>query len=174
MSDQVQENDKQVLKNLAEMGAKLKELAWKAENLELQAKAAKKEYDEYRTMTLPMAMFEAGLRDLTLQDGTRMGIETKITCSPNKNSEDRAIIAAWLKEKNAPSDLFEEKAVIATDFLDKVKDVPHETVLDMNTNKLKKWISESLGLKGGAPQFNIEDIPPCIHFYMMDEVKINL
>ena len=35
---------------------------------------------------------------------------------------------------------------------------------DINTNSLKAFLMDGLGLKGGVQKFTVEDIPACIHF----------
>jgi hypothetical protein len=165
------QEDTGVLKNIAEMGQRLKELALDAELKEIAAKEAKTAYDQYRTMTLPAAMFSAGVRDVTLNDGSRIVVNTKVYCSPNKNDNDRKIMREWLQAHGGES-LLKEQLIVDGQFAERVADIPHAVLTDINTNSLKAWLKDQLGLNNGTPQFNAEDIPPCMHFVQLDEVTI--
>lgn len=165
--------DSTVLKNIAEMGKTLKQLALEAEIAEQAAKDAQQKYYQYRTQTMPMAMFEAGLRDITLTDGSRIVVNTKVYCSPNKNEADRNIMAQWLIEHGGQN-LIKEQCIVDGKFKEQLGDIAHKDVLDMNTNSLKAWLKDQLGYNGGTPQFSYEDIPDCIHFVQLDEVSIEV
>jgi hypothetical protein len=170
---QVSSEDEGVLKNIADMGMRLQELALDVELKEIAYKEAKAEYEKYRTTTLPGAMFSAGLREVVLNDGARLSIVTKVYCSPNKNDADRAIMREWL-EANGGEKLLKEQCIVDGAFVDRLDDIPHEIKTDINTNSLKAWLKDQLGYNGGTPQFQPEDVPACMHFGQVDEATISL
>jgi hypothetical protein len=169
------ETDQQVLGNLKAMADHLKLLADRVLEAEVIFKQAQQEYDTYRFQTLPAAMQSAGVMSVTTSDGHSIEVKIKFYCNPNKNDADRMIIGKWLKEHGAEH-LIKKQAIVDGTQLDTLKatGVPYVEKWDMNTNSLKAWIKDQLGLgKAGMAQISTSDIPECIHFIQVDEVELS-
>jgi hypothetical protein len=171
----VQDCDKNVLKNLAQMGEHLKQLQVTMLAKEAEYQQAKKEYEYYAHSILPMEMFNAGVSSLELISGGKLAYEHKYYCQPNKNEEDKQRIAQWLREHDG-SNLIKERATVDAAQIDKLKDagIPYTEIADFNTNSLKAFIKDKLGATGGTAQIQITDIPDCIHFQEVGIVSIDV
>ena len=133
--------DAQVLKNLAQMGAKLEELQVKVLEKEAELKLARGELDHYKSSVLPMAMFDAGVNSIELADGNILRTTITYKCSPNKNEEDRKKIYEWLK-KYGGEGLIEKTAMVGAEGVEKLKsnNIPYIEQTELNTNSLKSFI----------------------------------
>jgi hypothetical protein len=171
----VQDTDKSVLKNLAAMGEKLKELKSDMDAKEAAFAAAKKEYEYYAGSILPMEMYNAGVNSIELMTGGVMSYERKYYCTPNKNANDKATIARWLQEHDG-AHLIKETAVVPGAKIDDLKEagIPFTEIDDINTNSLKAFLKDKLGVNGGTAQITITDIPLCVHFQEVGQVTIDV
>jgi hypothetical protein len=169
----VTEADEGVLQNLGKMGEFLKELKLKCLKAEAAYKDAQKELDYYSSSVLPMAMFNAGVQEISLMSGGKMAYERKFYCQPNKNDADRRLIADWLRE-NGGEYLIKAKASIDEAQFDKLKaaEIPYTEVVDVNTTSLKAFLKDKIGAKTGMQQIQVSDIPDCIHFQEVGQVTI--
>jgi hypothetical protein len=165
--------DKNVLKNLSNMGEHLKELKFAMLKAEAEYAERKKEYEYYSSSVLPMEMFSAGVTELTLLSGGTMSYKRNFYCQPNKNATDREIMAKWLREHGG-DDLIKEKASVDGAQLHKLKEagIPYTEIDDINTNSLKAFLKAKLGASGGIAEIQITDIPACIHFQEAGTVDI--
>jgi hypothetical protein len=172
----VAEQDQNVLKNLSEMGEHLRNLKIKLLEAETLAEEAKKEYEYYASSVLPMAMYNAGVESIGLATGGTLTLDRKFRCTPNKNAEDRAIQADWLRKYNLES-LINESASVDGSQLDLLKKsgIPYVEVDEINTNKVKAAIIDLLGMKKGSiARIDMTDIPACFHFQEVTECSIKL
>lgn len=167
--------DKNVLKNLSAMGEHLKELKKKMVETEAAYAQAKKEYEYYASSVLPMEMFNAGVSTIALMNGGVMTYERKFYCQPNKNAEDKRIMAEWLRA-NGGAHLIKETASVDGAQIDKLRDagVPFTEIDDINTNSLKAFLKDKIGASGGTAQIQIQDIPACMHFQEQGVVDIEV
>lgn len=167
--------DTKVLQNISRMGEQLKKLKQTMLEKEAEAEAAKKAYEHYANVVLPTEMFAAGVNEITLESGERISTVRKYYCQPNKNTADRTIIAEWLESVGGGHLIQSEATVPMTDdirnILDK-EDVPFIENTGVNTNKLKSFIKDGLGIGSGIQKFTLDDIPKCIHFQEVTTVEI--
>lgn len=172
---EVGKQDKKVLKNLADMCGQLKTLKLKMLEKEAEAEQAKKEYEHYANVILPQEMFSVGLTSLTLADGGQVNVQHKYYCQPNKNDNDRKVMSDWLRE-NQGEHLIKSVANVDAADVDKLKDnrIPFTEKNDINTNSLKAFLMDGLGLKGGVQKFTVEDIPACIHFQEVSYAELTM
>jgi hypothetical protein len=172
----VAEQDQNVLKNLSEMGERLRNLKIKLLEAETRAEEAKKEYEYYASTVLPMAMYNAGVDSIGLATGGTLTLDRKFRCTPNKNAEDRAVQTAWLRRYNLDS-LINESALVSGTKIEQLKqsDIPFVEVDEINTNKVKAAIIDLLGMKkGSVAKIQLSDIPACFHFQEVTECSIKL
>jgi hypothetical protein len=171
----IQEQDKNVLKNLVKMGEHLKSLNSKMLAKEAEYIEAKKEYDYYANSVLPMEMFNAGVASLDLISGGRISYEHKYYCQPNKNADDKNVIAEWLRQHGGEH-LIKDQAYVDGALIGKLKEIgiPYVEKDDINTNSLKAFIKDKLGEQGGTQQLTLDDIPACIHFQEVSTVRIDI
>lgn len=167
----ISREDTGVLRNLSEMGARLKSMSMDLAVKEQAYKEAKAALENYQTVVLPAAMLSAGVSEVVLNDGSRIVVNKKVYCSPNKNDADREVIAQWL-ERYGGGHLLKEQCLVDGKFAGQLGNIPHSVKKDLNTNSLKAWLRSQLAIDSGTPQFQAEDIPDCIHFIQIDEVSV--
>lgn len=171
----VQSEDKQVLKNLSQMGEHLKEL--KAKMLEDAEKAeqSKKAYEHFANVVVPHEMFSCGVNSVSLASGGTLSIKHNFYCQPNKNAEDRKKIVEWLRAHNG-GHIIEHDATVSADDMGKLdaNGVPYIENTSVNTAKLKSFLKDGIGATTGVQQFTIDDIPACVHFQEVTTVDLSI
>ena len=162
-----------ILQDISKKAARLLELKWDMEEKQEAFEEAKKQYDEYRCVTLPTFMKMSGLNLISTVGGARVEVEAKYYCKPNKNMADLDIIEAFLKEHKGEH-LVKRGATIEQNWLDKLREagVPFTEIREFDTNSLKAWLKDQIGANGGQAQFEMQDIPNCMHFVRMEECNI--
>lgn len=169
----VENNDKQVLKHLAEMGEQLKQLKEKQLAAEAAAEAAKKEFEHYANVIIPSEMHSCGINSISLASGGSLSIKHNFYCQPNKNAEDRKKIVEWLRAHNG-AHIIEHNATVAASDMDKLNEdnIPFIENTAINTQRLKSFLKDGIGVTTGVQQFTIEDIPACVHFQEVTTAEI--
>ena len=164
-----------VLKDVSDKAKRLLELKWEMEEKEEAFNEAKKQYDEYRCVTLPTFMEMSGLNRIDTIGGAIIEVDSKYYCKPNKNQADLDTIEAFLKEHKGDH-LVKKGATVETAFLDRLKEaqVPFTEIREFDTNSLKAWLKDQIGANGGQAQFEMKDIPNCMHFIRMKECNIKV
>lgn len=167
--------DKKVLSNLSEMGEKLKELKLNMLKCQADLDAAKKAYEHYANVIIPQEMFSAGVDSIGLSSGGALRVKRNFYCQPNKNPDDRATIAKWLRD-NGGEYLVKHNATVSADDMDKLQenDIPFIENTDVNTNSLKAFLKDKIGATTGVQQITIDEIPACIHFQEVTTVEIDI
>ena len=171
----ISEQDQGILKNLSQMGEKLKEL--QARMLETQAVAeqAKKEFEHFANVIIPQEMFSAGVDSIGLSSGGSLKIKHNFYCQPNKNADDRAKIVKWLRE-NGGGHLVKHDASVSAEDMDKLTQngIPFIENTNVNTTSLKAFLKDKIGATTGVQQIKPEDIPECIHFQEVTTVELDI
>lgn len=175
LSSGIQTEDKGILKNLSEMGEKLKELQIKMLEAQAAADQAKKEYEHYANVIIPSEMFSAGVDSIGLSSGGSLKVKHNFYCQPNKNAEDRKKIVEWLRA-NGGGHIVKNNATVATDDIEKLKadGIPYVENTEVNTTSLKAFIKDKIGATTGVQQIRVEDIPECIHFQEVTTVELEV
>ena len=170
---EINQADAQVLSKLKEMGEHLKELKMKQLLAEEEADKAKKAYEHFANVIIPAQMHACGVDSITLSSGGTLSVTHKFYCQPNKNPEDRKKIYEWLKKYNGEH-LLKKTASVASDDISKLTNagIPFIENNDVNTQSLKSFIKSGLGLSDGPQQFDLQDIPECIHFQEVSAAEI--
>ena len=174
MFDGLETQDKKVLSNLSKLGLQLKKLQENMEKKEEEYERAKKAFQHFANVVVPQQMYAAGVDSVSLAGGGSLKVKSNYYCQPNKNPEDRKIIADWLKAHNGEH-LIEHSASVSPmdiDLLEK-NGVPYVENTTVNTIKLKAFLKDGIGVTTGQQQFTLEDIPKCIHFQVMPTVEIS-
>lgn len=171
----ISSEDKNVLKNLSQMGEQLKALKQKMLEAAELADAAKKEYEHYANVIVPQEMFSAGVDSLSLSSGGTLSIKHNFYCQPNKNADDRKKIVEWLRAHNG-GHIVEHDATVSSEDFDKLSEtgIPFIENTVVNTARLKSFLKDGIGATTGVQQFTIEDIPACIHFQEVTTVEVNI
>lgn len=171
----ISSEDKNVLKNLSQMGEQLKALKQKMLEAAELADAAKKEYEHYANVVVPQEMFSAGVDSLSLSSGGTLSIKHNFYCQPNKNADDRKKIVEWLRAHNG-GHIVEHDATVSAEDFDKLSEtgIPFIENTVVNTARLKSFLKDGIGATTGVQQFTIEDIPACIHFQEVTTVEVNI
>lgn len=167
--------DKGVLKNLSQMGEKLKELQLKMLETQTLAEQAKKEYEHYANVIIPQEMFSAGIDSIGLASGGSLKIKRNFYCQPNKNAEDRKHIVEWLRA-NGGGHLVKHDASVSAEDMDKLvaQGIPYIENTSVNTTSLKAFLKDKIGATTGIQQIQVEDIPDCIHFQEVTTVELEI
>lgn len=169
----VSETDKGVLKNIKNMGDRLIELKRACDDANEKYKQALKEYEHYANTVLPMQMYECGISEITLDDGSKMSCKTSYYCSPNKNKEDKEKMVAWLNEHGG-GHLCKKWLEVGTDTEKILREnkVPFVESGSFDSRSIKAFLTSLIGAKGGVAQVSFEDIPKEFHFTKVDSVVI--
>lgn len=169
----IDSQDKKVLKNLSQMGEKLKELNMKMLEAQAAAEQAKKEYEHYAHVVIPQEMFSAGVDSIGLSSGGSLKLVRNFYCQPNKNPADRKTIVDWLRA-NGGGHIVEHDATVSAEDMDKLEQngVPYVENTSVNTNKLKAFLKDKVGATSGVQQIKLEDIPACVHFQEVTTVEL--
>lgn len=171
----VESNDKQVLKHLAEMGEQLKQLKEKQLAAEAAAEQSKKEFEHYANVIIPSEMHSCGINSISLASGGSLSLKHNFYCQPNKNAEDRKKIVEWLRAHNG-GHIVEHDATVSADDMDKLdaSGIPFIENTTVNTQRLKSFLKDGIGVTTGVQQFAIDEIPACIHFQEVTTVEIDM
>lgn len=171
----INSQDGQVLKNLSEMGETLKKLKLTMLTAQAEAERAKKEFEHYANVVIPMQMFSAGVNSISLASGGTLKVTHNFYCQPNKNPEDRKIIVDWLRE-NGGGHLVKHDATVAAEDMDKLTEggIPFIENTSVNTASLKAFLKDKIGATTGVQQIAVEDIPACIHFQEVTATEIDV
>lgn len=167
--------DKGVLKNLSQMGEKLKELQLKMLETQTLAEQAKKEYEHYANVIIPQEMFSAGIDSIGLASGGSLKVKRNFYCQPNKNAEDRKRIVEWLRA-NGGGHLVKHDASVSAEDMGKLdaQGIPYVENTSVNTTSLKAFLKDKIGATTGIQQIQVEDIPDCIHFQEVTTVELEI
>lgn len=171
----IQEHDKEVLKNLAAMGERLKQLKLAALEAEEKAETARKAYEHYANTVLPNEMYALGVDSLSLSSGGVMKVKRNFYCQPNKNAADRALIAKWLRE-NGGEHLIQHDATVAAESMAMLDEqhIPYVENTTVNTASLKAFLKDKLGVTTGVQQITMDQIPACMHFQEVNTVELEV
>jgi len=118
---------------------------------------------------------DIGLSSFTLNDGTRLSITESYHCNINKNLPDQDNVACWLRD-NGADHLVKSKIELETDqqTLDALREhgIPFIEKVEMNTNSVKAFLKDGLGLTGNQAQFEFKDLPKGLHLFCNKEIEI--
>lgn len=159
------QEDKAIMSNLSKMGDHLKELKQKVEEAEEALDAAKKEYEHWANVVLPQEMFSCGVESLSLANGGTISLKRNFYCQPNKNADDRKIMSDWLREHGG-AHLIVSEAIVDPEDKDNLisAGIPFTENTSINTQRLKAFLKDGIGVSSGQQKFTIDDIPKCMHF----------
>lgn len=171
----IQQQDGAVLKNLSQMGEKLKELKIAMDAAAATAEQTKKAYEHYANVIIPQQMFSAGIDSIGLSSGGSLKVKRNFYCQPNKNEADRKAIVKWLRE-NGGEHLVKHDASVSADDMDKLdaQHIPYIENTSVNTTSLKAFLKDKIGATTGVQQISIDDIPACIHFQEVTTVELEV
>lgn len=171
----ISEQDKGVLKNLSQMGEKLKELQFKMLETQQIADQAKKEFEHFANVIIPQEMFSAGVDSIGLASGGMLKVKHNFYCQPNKNAEDRKKIVDWLRA-NGGGHLVKHDASVSAEDMDKLEKngIPFIENTNVNTTSLKAFLKDKIGATTGIQQITVDEIPECIHFQEVTTVELEV
>lgn len=171
----ISSSDRNVLKNLSNMGEILKSLKLKMLETEEAANQAKKEYEHYANVIIPQEMFSAGVDSIGLSSGGSLKVVHNFYCRPNKNEADKKKIVKWLRE-NGGDHLIKHNASVSAKDMTKLEkaNIPYAENTDVNTISLKAFIKDKLGITTGIQQISLESIPECVHFQEVTTVELEI
>ena len=164
-----------LMKQIQEHVKKLRALQWKMLEAEEAFKKAEKEFDDYSRNVMPDLFKMNGLDMLLMDDGSKVRVVTKTTCSINKNDQDRSNVAEWLRQHGA-AQLVKSECIVPTSQVEKLKaaSIIYEEETTMNTNSVKAFVLDQLGQKGAPATITKEDLPKGLNFFQYDEMEIQM
>ena len=171
----IDNQDKNVLKNLSKMGEQLKKLKVDMLAAATAAETAKKAYEHYANVVIPQEMFSAGVDSIGLVSGGSLKLKRNFYCQPNKNAEDRKRIVDWLRA-NGGEHLVKHDASVSAEDMSKLdaQGIPYIENTSVNTTSLKAFLKDKIGATTGIQQIAVEDIPDCIHFQEVTTVELEV
>lgn len=167
------EETSNLMSKIKEHVKELRARQWKMLEAEEALKRATREYEDYSRNVLPELFKLNGLDMIQLEDGSKVRVATKTTCSINKGDVDRTNVAKWLREHEG-ADLVKSECKVPSSQIEKMKaaNVTYEEVTTMNTNSVKAWLIDQLGQNGSPAKITKEDIPHGINFFQFDEMEV--
>ena len=167
--------DKGFMKNLSAMGEHLRALKARVVEAEDALAQAKKEYEHWANVVLPQEMYAMGVESLTLSSGDSIRLKRNFYCQPNKNADDRRVMLEWLRA-NGGSHLIVDEAQVDKENVDLLREagIPFVETSSVNTQKLKAWLKDGIGVSTGQQRFTIDDIPRCMHFQEVTVADIDV
>ena len=168
-------DDKEFMKSLSSMGEHLRQLKEAVIEAEEALARAKKEYEHWANVILPQEMYSMGVESITLSTGGSIRLKRNFYCQPNKNAEDRKVMLDWLRAHGG-SHLIVEEAQVDTDNVPLLKQagIPYVETSTVNTQRLKAWLKDGIGVSTGQQRFAIEDVPRCVHFQEVTVADIDV
>lgn len=162
-----------IIEELKKDAEQLKQLFDAMEKAEAAFKAAKEQYDYFRTKVFPDKFLLNGINAVECTDGTKAVVKTMTTCHVNKNEADKRRVNDWLREHDG-SDLIKTVFTVDSKYLEAMKAAGIEFKQDdtVNSNSLKAWLLDQLGQRDGPAHISVDDIPKGINFFQWEEVEI--
>lgn len=167
------EQTSNLMAQIQEHVAKLKKLKWDVELATEALKKAQDAYDDFSQHVLPDLFKMNGLDMLRTDDGAIVRVITTTRCSINKNDNDKANVAEWLRSHNGES-LVKSECICPSSQLQALKNagIIYQEETTMNTNAVKAFLLDQLGQKGSPAVITREDLPKGLNFYQYDEMEI--
>ena len=147
------------------------------EAAELKLKNLKAERLKLATEVIPTIFKANNIMGLDLNDGSKVSIEEHLVVQLIKDEKRRALALAWL-ENNGGEDLIKSVLTIDDPSVALLEALNNSGVLysmskDVNTNSVKAWLREKLGLKDGyIATLEQKDVPKEFGLYIYDMVEI--
>lgn len=166
--------------DLEKLGAMLTLLANKEERvaeLTNELKQLEKEVRGLSREEIPDFLLSRGLRDLTLEDGTRVEVKEKVSVRLPKDPVKKNIVLKWLIEQGG-GNLIDQKLTVddpEQDIIDycKKQGIPFNQDRNVHFARFKSFVSSKLGLtKGSLPEIEASDIPKEANLYVYKETKL--
>jgi hypothetical protein len=153
----------------------LRQKQWEMMEAEEAFKKAEAAYLNYSRTVMPDLFKMNGLDLLKMEDGSIVRVVTKTTCSINKNDEDRANVAKWLREHNG-EDLVKSECIVPSSQKEKMDaaGVIYQEETTMNTNAVKAFLLDQLGQKDSPAMITKEELPKGLNFYQFDEMEVTV
>lgn len=154
--------------------SKLRDLQKVMLDAEVAFETAKAQYEEYSRRVVPEIFLKNGVDLIKTSDGAKVAVVTKTSCSINKNDKDKNYVAQWLRDHNG-ADLVKTELKVDESYRQvlEANGVSFEAKTEMNTNKVKAWLLDQLGQKGGTAQIDVNEIPKEVHFYQWNEMEVS-
>lgn len=151
----------------------LRQKQWAMMEAEEALKKATEDYNNYSRTVMPDLFKMNGLDMLQMEDGSIVRVATKTTCSINKNDEDKANVAKWLREHEG-GELVKAECIVPVSQEEAMKraGIIFEEQTTMNTNAVKAFLLDQLGQKGAPAKITKEDLPKGLNFYQFDEMEV--
>lgn len=167
------EQTSNLMKQIQDHVKQLRALQWKMIEAEEAFKKAEKEFNDYSRNVMPDLFKMNGLDTLRLEDGAVVRVVTKTNCSINKNDNDRATVAEWLRQHGGET-LVKSECIVPTSQVEKMKaaGVIYQEETNMNTNAVKAFLLDQLGQKGAPATITKEDLPHGLNFFQFDEMEV--
>lgn len=153
--------------------SELRKRQWAVMEAEEALRKAQASYDEYSQKVLPDLFKMNGLDMIQMDDGAVVRVITTTRCSINKNANDKANVAKWLREHNG-ADYVKSECIVPVSQMDALKanGIIYEEETTMNTNAVKAFLLDQLGQKGSPAVITKEDLPKGLNFYQFDEMEV--
>lgn len=169
------EQTSNLMEQIKQHVAHLRSLQWAMIEAEQAFKDAEKAFLDYSRTTMPELFKMNGLDSLVMDDGAKVSVITKTSCSINKNPQDKEHVAQWLRDHDG-ANLVKSECIVPSSQVEKLKAaaITYEEEMTMNTNSVKAFIIDQLGQKGSPATITKEDLPRGLNFFQFDEMEIQM
>jgi hypothetical protein len=145
---------------------------------EANLKSLKAEKLQLQQVTIPTIFKSHSIDNIGLTGGIDVTIGVELTCEPVKNEEGKKVWLTFL-ENNGGEELkkkvltIEDPSAALLQLLSS-KGVVYEMGQTVNTNSLKAWFREKLGLTGLVATLTKEEVPKEFGLWVYDMAKIKV
>ena len=148
------------------------------EKKEQELSDLKKQRETLASVTLPTLMQANRIDGITLDNGRKLAMDTKVSIRVPKNEEGKNRVLQFLYDHGA-GDLIKDSLTVE-DAPESLKmqlvenDIAFESKRDVNTNSLVAWTKGVLGLKKGSMQtIRKDDFPKEANLFIYNEATIS-
>lgn len=149
------------------------------QKLEMALKRAKQEFTTLNGTVLPTLLAKAKMSSYQMEDGTSVKVQEVVHCNvPKLDLVARRKAFEWL-EANGAGDIIKDELVVSKpseELISKLAlDYDVERKKDVNTNSLRAFMADILGIKqGSTARISEEEVPEYMQLFVEKQTKVTL
>lgn len=172
-------NCQDTLVEIARVTEEMLEKDAEVQKLEMALSRAKQEYATLNGAVLPRLMAKVNMTKYTCADGTGVVVQEVVHCSiPKLDLVKRKKAFEWL-EANGAKDIIKDNLIVSNPSEQLVSqlalDYEVERKKDVNTNSLRAFMADMLGIKqGSTARLMKEEVPEYLSLFVEQQTKVTL
>lgn len=165
------------LKAAAQCTKEYRALNEKIKQMEDALADAKKDAELLGGFVVPTLLANAGVKSFTLDDGGKVSVTEQVFCSlPKTDAAARERCLNWLNE-NGGGGIIKDQLVVNSPDEALINEVKGKYVIerkrDVNTNSLKAFMAEALGIKqNSVARMTDDDVPTELNLFVKHTTKV--